>query len=358
MSLRDRGQLRAFHEVSGDRRTWVEASSLKDLFPSARENAQPKTDERADAPSGGPPEQSAEWYYMDHHGRQQGPVSGQDMVSLRESGSVTESTMVWKQGLAEWVPVLDTDLRKPNTPGDFCWTGAKRLRWQRVRLGITLVLVGTFVLSAAEALWTLGTVVAIFAWGVSLPMLIMGIVMGIVAFLPGKIVEVIGYGFCIPGPRKFGARGLAITLLVLGICGIFLLPCALLSMGLLFPLIALQGGATTIVFLFLMRALALVLENDRLSRRAVYLLIVYGAAVFLSFVVGLLVLATPAGFAVARMQDVQDAFKTVTALVVAICIFAILALAAFMLFTISYIISLFQLRAAISNHLSPGEEEY
>ena len=73
-ALRDRGQLRRFHEVSADRLTWAPASTLTALFPpepgAAAELAAIPTVLPAEpsAPAAGP----AEWYYTDALGQQQG----------------------------------------------------------------------------------------------------------------------------------------------------------------------------------------------------------------------------------------------------------------------------------------------
>jgi uncharacterized RDD family membrane protein YckC len=47
--------------------------------------------------------QSAEWFYASE-GRQAGPVSEAELIRLIREGVVAPSTLVWHQGLANWVP--------------------------------------------------------------------------------------------------------------------------------------------------------------------------------------------------------------------------------------------------------------
>lgn len=44
------------------------------------------------------------WYYVDA-GQQAGPVSEEQLEALRASGKVTDDTLVWREGLAEWQPL-------------------------------------------------------------------------------------------------------------------------------------------------------------------------------------------------------------------------------------------------------------
>src|SRR5438270_1005387 len=81
-ALRNRGQLRRFHEVSQDRQSWVPAASLTELFhgDGAGEETAVLAHGPADAAgarpgSGGTPGPVPEWFYVDAQGQQQGPVS-------------------------------------------------------------------------------------------------------------------------------------------------------------------------------------------------------------------------------------------------------------------------------------------
>ena len=46
---------------------------------------------------------SQEWYYS-VEGDRQGPVSAQELKKLVEAGSIKASDLVWKDGMADWVP--------------------------------------------------------------------------------------------------------------------------------------------------------------------------------------------------------------------------------------------------------------
>ncbi|CAM9994295.1 unnamed protein product, partial [Phaeothamnion confervicola] len=47
----------------------------------------------------------AEWYYVDSSNAQSGPVSPADLGRLYASTTVTNATLVWKDGLAGWEPL-------------------------------------------------------------------------------------------------------------------------------------------------------------------------------------------------------------------------------------------------------------
>jgi hypothetical protein len=97
-SLRRRGQLARFHQVSEDRQTWVAASTLTDLF------ANPPTSdsfELASTPGPSSPPARACWYY--HDGQTAvGPISEHELLGLVKSGKLQSDTMVWKEGMTSW----------------------------------------------------------------------------------------------------------------------------------------------------------------------------------------------------------------------------------------------------------------
>lgn len=43
------------------------------------------------------------WHYVDQ-GQQAGPVTGAQLLQLFQSGKVTADTLVWREGMADWVP--------------------------------------------------------------------------------------------------------------------------------------------------------------------------------------------------------------------------------------------------------------
>lgn len=48
-----------------------------------------------------------EWYYA-HNGQQQGPVEEATLTQLVNSGTITRETLVWKEGMPNWLPYGQT----------------------------------------------------------------------------------------------------------------------------------------------------------------------------------------------------------------------------------------------------------
>jgi type IV pilus assembly protein PilA len=48
---------------------------------------------------------AAIWFYADPHNQQQGPVEAAWLADAYRSGAVTAQTLVWREGLAGWVPL-------------------------------------------------------------------------------------------------------------------------------------------------------------------------------------------------------------------------------------------------------------
>jgi S1-C subfamily serine protease len=104
-SMRDRGQLSQFHEVSQDKRMWVSASTVEGLFGSnpaslpIREdfgpaNAQPSTAPRQD------------WFYTERENTH-GPTSGEQILALLRNGRIRADTPIWREGLPCWIALQD-----------------------------------------------------------------------------------------------------------------------------------------------------------------------------------------------------------------------------------------------------------
>ena len=45
------------------------------------------------------------WYYVDAGHNRQGPVSGEDLAAAYRQGRVNRDTLVWRDGLPQWVPL-------------------------------------------------------------------------------------------------------------------------------------------------------------------------------------------------------------------------------------------------------------
>ena len=62
-----------------------------------------------------------EWYYA-KHGEKQGPVSLATLRSMVVTGEVAQTDLVWKKGMADWVPagqvgeISGADSDPPATP--------------------------------------------------------------------------------------------------------------------------------------------------------------------------------------------------------------------------------------------------
>jgi type IV pilus assembly protein PilA len=48
---------------------------------------------------------AVDWFYADAQNQQQGPVPGSRLAELFRSGAVQQETLVWRDGLAGWVPL-------------------------------------------------------------------------------------------------------------------------------------------------------------------------------------------------------------------------------------------------------------
>jgi S1-C subfamily serine protease len=125
-ALRDRGQLAQFHEVSQDKRTWVHASTLDELFVGRSGNGLPTGDSAAkDAPPSSSPPQG--WFYQSVAGPA-GPISNEQIMAAARSGQILADTLVWRQGFSSWLALREVAefaqlfapapaLGQPATPG-------------------------------------------------------------------------------------------------------------------------------------------------------------------------------------------------------------------------------------------------
>src|SRR5271166_1548048 len=117
-SLRDRGQLTRFHEVSQDRQTWTSAASVSELFsqgeatpsqsPSnayslaGREIPVHEAQEIPIVAASAPVDESPSWFYS-RGGAHAGPVTFQDLQRMAAQGEIGPDSLVWKSGMAGWV---------------------------------------------------------------------------------------------------------------------------------------------------------------------------------------------------------------------------------------------------------------
>jgi hypothetical protein len=125
--MRKLERLARFHEVSADGETWVPASSIAALYPAAvvgpaRPNRQdPATSEPGvsqqaggDAPLSQDSSQDA-WFYAE--GDQPcGPLGLQELQRLVAQGRLTPTTLVWCEGMANWVPYCELPSVRAGVP--------------------------------------------------------------------------------------------------------------------------------------------------------------------------------------------------------------------------------------------------
>jgi S1-C subfamily serine protease len=129
-SLRDRGQLAQFHEVSEDKRTWVHASSLNSLFGDRSGFAQVTMD--SDAKKAPPsPHIDHGWFYQSVAGTP-GPVSIEQLADLVRSGQILAETPIWREGFPCWLKLRDV----PEFAGFFA--GAPGLAGASIQVGSTM----------------------------------------------------------------------------------------------------------------------------------------------------------------------------------------------------------------------------
>ena len=147
-SLRQRGQFHRFHEVSEDRQRWFSASELDEVFVDepdglALEEPSPPGERKspgAASPPGAAPAPATEWYYADAAGKQNGPIATDGLLGLVAKGVVSRDTLVWREGLANWVPLSSPETGLANLP-----PSPRRRKLRRVLIFIGLV-VGFFIL--------------------------------------------------------------------------------------------------------------------------------------------------------------------------------------------------------------------
>lgn len=100
-SLRARGALQPFHEVSADRSNWAPASSLTEIFTAVV--AVPVATPAEQDPDPALLPASQPWFYLDMRKEQIGPIAAEDFPSLVYQGTVNKRTLVWSPGMPEWL---------------------------------------------------------------------------------------------------------------------------------------------------------------------------------------------------------------------------------------------------------------
>jgi hypothetical protein len=115
LSLRDRGQLSQFHEVSHDRRSWITAAQVPEIFAGnvVLESAGSSSgtdqlpyalvEETSTGSRASTVAETPGWFYA-QGANQNGPVHLAELQRMVDSGVVGPMTMVWRNGLPDWLP--------------------------------------------------------------------------------------------------------------------------------------------------------------------------------------------------------------------------------------------------------------
>jgi GYF domain 2 len=115
-TMRRLEQLARFHEVSVDGKTWVAASTVAAIFPAPVSVPEPTRGPAAQVAERIPevtlavePRQEptpSSWFYA--RGEEYvGPISLDELQYLIALGELTHETLVWAEGMANWLPFSD-----------------------------------------------------------------------------------------------------------------------------------------------------------------------------------------------------------------------------------------------------------
>lgn len=136
-SLVKRGQLSRMHEVSTDRSLWRQAADFPELFTSptvAAATTTVATKENYRAAEGDLEVEtthttsSGEWFYALNQ-EQKGPVSFEQLKGLLQAGVLSGSSLVWKDGMAEWLSAeMVPNLRPFSASGSHSQSGSTESR--------------------------------------------------------------------------------------------------------------------------------------------------------------------------------------------------------------------------------------
>lgn len=107
MAMISRGEVNRIHQFSRDNRIWFPSANFPELFPPSRNTTNQASQNASTATPimASPVESRGEWYYA-IHGQQYGPVDSATLRSLVQAGNLSASDLVWKEGLADWVPLM------------------------------------------------------------------------------------------------------------------------------------------------------------------------------------------------------------------------------------------------------------
>jgi hypothetical protein len=371
--LRDRGQLRRFHEVSEDRRTWFSAADVTELFP-------PETARPAPAPAALETPAPQPWYYIDANQVQHGPVSREQVVAAYRAGAIDDQTLAWQSGMAQWAPLASLGLvpAAPVAAGtpvsarrEPAVTAEEGAGWARVRTGLAVTLIGCFTFITMLVL--IGLLVVIASTAPERPevgpLLALTSILTAVLALASRVLQATGFGFCAASPAQSGTRGLGIAAFALAamnavfclLLGFLFLSAGasvseldwrgVLAAGHLMMAFWILDGlvilAKVLLHLLFLRGAALAVRRAGLAQGVLLLTVFYGVVVLLHFFLTLLSLVFPGA---ALWQEIHPAAVSDYAAGVLVC--GVLLLVLWFGWLIWYVVTLFQVRAAIADYLA------
>jgi hypothetical protein len=97
-----RGQITRQHELSPDGATWRLAETYEELFATSRTRSNSMVSESKKASSQENKGNAALWF-ANFDGMNQGPVEEDGILAWIATGKVGKDTMVWKEGMANWL---------------------------------------------------------------------------------------------------------------------------------------------------------------------------------------------------------------------------------------------------------------
>jgi predicted Zn finger-like uncharacterized protein len=268
-----------------------------------------------------------------------------------------------------------------NAPTEGGRAAGKRRDWLRLRQGIGLLLAAIFTIFGVQLVNCCGTIAVAGIAGAARGQgggaaaagggqILLGIVV-LIGLLTGLVLDVVGSIFCISAPESHGAKTLAKLSLAMKVGGILFLIIGVVmliaSIGMAVAaslkgfleasgagLVVIGIGyllllAQPVVFLFCLRGVAHVMRRDGLAQSILMLIIVHILSlVFIIGAVVLLIAGLAGGIAQGGPKGNADFLGGIGILGgIGYCLGGVLGLT----FLIWYIVTLFQLRGAITNYV-------
>lgn len=174
VSLRDRGQFKPFHEVSSDRILWAPASTLTHIFKPTL-SSEPVNTGFESTQSNTPNDEAFAndgWFVADEDGNRKGPLDYKTVKSMVGSNQISPDTMVWKAGMADWLPANQAlpGLFGPKASGKKSQKDLKKQErlledLKKTRMGLLLILIAGLVALLCMPLTPIAFVLCVIGLG-------------------------------------------------------------------------------------------------------------------------------------------------------------------------------------------------